>query len=868
MTTEAHDRSVLSTIAPLREAGFALHWLHPRKKRPIGREWQDKPVATLEDLQRSHRPGNNLGLRLGEPSYTAAGYVHVLDADIRIPELADEAWAALRALLPSVDLESLPCVASGSGGESRHLYFVTDKAFSSKLLLTSEGKHRREVVDHETGEVSEKWSYDWEIELFGTRKQVAMPPSIHPDTGKPYIWEREFDLALMDLGIAPSIPSEVIEELGAAETTTFAFEAREPLDFKPGQLEAELDLINVSALHYDDWIRLGQALHHQFGGSQEGYDLWVQHTKRSAKFTGERQLREMKRIKWRSFGKYRGQPVTMATIRQWAQAARIADIRNAFDEEDEDADCDIEDTVEEEVDPLADEFDPLADVLGGPVPPAAPPKPAAIDDLNEFTGGAGAEPAPQSGDWISLLDLNEEGAIKPTLHNVELMVKNDPRLRGLPQLNEFTQETVQRTEPGRQKNRRRNAVKQPRQLNGRVWQINDTLNGELWSDDRDFAIRSILEAPKTQGGYGVKVSDRDLKAAVVLAANENAFHPVREYLTGLKWDGVQRVETLYLDYVNAPDDIYHRTVARLMMVAAVTRIFEPGHKFDFATILEGLQGKRKSTFIQVLGRSWFAELDGDFHDAKQMVELMQGAWIMEIPELTGFGRADVRAIKAFISRQKDRARLAYARRAGEFPRQCIFIGSTNDREYLKDDTGGRRFWPVECRLGADVEIDTDALAAAVDQLWAEAVVLYTQMRVAKPHGTLPLYITDPEARRIAARLQESRRVESPDDVLAGRIAEWLDRPVSEGGFDEDETGSGSVRNEVCTGQIWVECLQGDARAFKATEQAMVNRAMQRVPGWGSDGTQKRFPAPYGKQRVFYRGGESGKLDRMGLGDLV
>ena len=340
---------------------------------------------------------------------------------------------------------------------------------------------------------------------------------------------------------------------------------------------------------------------------------------------------------------------------------------------------------------------------------------------------------------------------------------------------------------------------------------------------------------------------------------------MREYLTGLTWDGKPRVETLYVDFLHAPDDAYHRSVARLMMTAAVTRIFEPGHKFDFATILEGLQGKRKSTFIEVLGRSWFAELNGEFSDTKMMVELMQGAWIMEIPELTGFSRADVRAIKAFISSRKDRARLAYARRAGEFPRQCIFIGSTNDREYLKDDTGGRRFWPVECRLGPDEEIDTDRLGTEINQLWAEAVVLYQQMRVEKPVGTLPLYLTDPDARRIAARLQESRRVESPDDVLAGKIAEWLDKPVNNGGFDDQEDGS--VRNETCTAQIWTECLGGDPRAFKTTEQAMVNRAMQRVPGWGSDGTQMRFKN-YGKQRVFYRGGEAGKYERMGIADLL
>lgn len=422
---------------------------------------------------------------------------------------------------------------------------------------------------------------------------------------------------------------------------------------------------------------------------------------------------------------------------------------------------------------------------------------------------------------------------------------------------------MQRNTPGRKAKRRANQPKEVRQLEGRVWEVKDKLNGDLWSDDRDFAIRSIIEAPKTQGGYGLKVTDRDLKAAVVLAANGSAFHPVREYLNGLQWDGVARAEQLFQTYFNAPDDSYHRSVSRLVLIAAVTRIFEPGHKFDFATILEGLQGKRKSTFIEVLGRHWFAELSGDFDDDKQMIELMQGAWIMEIPELTGFSRADVRAIKAFISRKRDRARLAYARRAGEFPRQCIFIGSTNDREYLKDDTGGRRFWPVECRLGIDEEIDTDGLEANVDQLWAEAVAMYRAMRVTKPYGTLPLYLTDADARATAARLQESRRQENPDDVMAGRIAEWLSKPYHTGDIDQGES---KPLDETCTVQIWVECLGKDISAFKFQEQGMVNRALSKVPGWAPAGS-RRFPG-YGKQRLFARGGPEGVLQRSAVADLL
>lgn len=867
-----HDSQVLSALPDLCAAGFAVHWLKPRAKSPISEGWQNLPRASLADLRASHQRGNNIGVRLGEPSKVSGYYLHAIDFDIRHADLADEAWEAFYEILPDVDPNSLPCVASGSGGESRHLYFLTDKPFYSKKLALSEGKHRR----WDEARSKDVWSCDWEIELFGTGKQVVLPPSIHPDTREPYRWVREFDFEMLDLGLdIPYIPASVIEALGAAETTEYQYESREPLTFKPGQMERELGMIDVSALHYDDWITLGAAIHHQMGGSDEGFQIWLAHTKRSVKYDGDH--RTMLR-KWRSFGKNRRQPVTMATVRQWAMDARAAAFRDAFDEEDGEGEF-LDEPATPETPGNADPFDDFFDEK--PAQPAAPadpfddlfdpPAPTPSDEPSDdpFDDGldSAAAPAASSLDWTSMLQFNDKGAISGTLHNIELIVKNDPRIAGLAQINEFTQEIVQRTPPGHKNKKRRNAAKDVRQLSGRVWEIKDQLNGELWSDDRDFAIRSILEAPETQGGYGIKISDRDLKAAISLAANDHAFHPVREYLESTVWDGTPRVESLFVKYLGAPSDSYHRDVARLMLVAAVTRIFEPGHKFDYATILEGLQGKRKSTFISVLGRRWASELDGDFHDPKQMVELMQGAWLLELPELTGFQRSDVRAIKAFISRQKDRARLAYARRAGEFPRQCIFVGSTNDREYLKDDTGGRRFWPVECRLPEGIEIDTDELERNVDQIWAEALVLYKAMRAEKPKGTLPLYLQSAESRTIAAQLQESRRVESPDDVLAGRIAEWLDKPYNQGGFDEPADGKPRYRNETCTAQIWVECMGGDIRAFKTQEQGMVNRAMSRVPGWSTDGSQHRFN-PYGKQRVFYRGGQKGKLDRMGLSDLL
>ena len=396
----------------------------------------------------------------------------------------------------------------------------------------------------------------------------------------------------------------------------------------------------------------------------------------------------------------------------------------------------------------------------------------------------------------------------------------------------------------------RPSPKGTKQLDGPVWVLHDPVNGDLWTEEKDHAVRDLIETPTRQGGYGIRISDRDLKAAVDIVARENSFHPVREYLERQVWDGKPRIETLFVRYLGAKDTPYSRSVARMMMVAGVARVMKPGHKFDFAVILEGLQGKRKSTFIRILAKNWFAELDGDFHDSKQMVEIMQGQWILEIPELQGFARSDVRAIKAFISRQSDKVRLAYARRAQIYHRQCILVGSTNDRKYLRDDTGGRRFWPVPCRVK---EIDTDRLEAEIDQFWAEAVVAYRAMRERHgEHRDLPLFLTDEAAQTEATLIQEDRRVETAEDALAGRIEAWLDTPEHDGnGFEDEDDPVGELRLETCLVQIWVECLGRDIAAYNQITAQHLGRALDQIETWHSTGVRKRM-GRYGLQRVFAR----------------
>lgn len=821
------DTQMLSTARELSDLGFSLHWLHKKEKRPKGEKWQYRPFQNFAQLSSGFVSRDNLGVRLGEPSrLTDGSYLHVIDADIRVPELQAEALAALHDLLG--DTDALPMVRSGSGGASFHLYFVTDKPFRSKKLAQSDGKFRGPEGS---------WHRDWELELFGTGKQVVLPPSIHP-CGKPYVWEREFDEFTLCLDDSYQISSDVLARLAVPDDATYEYETVSPLDFKAGRMESLLDDVPVSDLDYDDWLRLGQALHHQLGGTEEGFQLWLKHTERSQKHDNRPATVRTMRMKWRSFGKYRGRPVTMASISQWAQEARLYAMVDEFEDlEDEDGESTGTDVETDE----ADEFEGLFDTNVGSDSASVGSRSDRATDADEsdpFTPEPGLK-------WQSLLDVSEEGGIKGTLPNMELIVANDPRIKGVMGYNEFTQETVQRAEPGVMV-RRKKAAKPTRQLEGNSWKLEDPINGDFWTEDKDNSIRSVIESPKTQGGYGVKATDRDLKAAIDNVSRKNPFHPVREYLHRLTWDGTPRVERLFIDYLGAPDDSYHRTIARLMLVAAVTRVHEPGHKWDTAIILEGLQGKRKSTFISTLANGWFVELDGDITDTKQIVELMQGAWIVELNELGGLAKADVRHIKAFISRRSDKVRLAYAKRAAEYRRQSILIGSTNDDVYLKDNSGGRRFLPVRCAVD---QINTEKLAVELDQIWAEAYAIYAAMRKAQPRGQLPLYIADAEARETAETMQKSRTVDSSEEALAGRIEEWLNKPAYDGDITSSEHGV--PINEVCLLQIWCECLGREESQYTAAWPALLGRSMRMVSGWKESSRRPRF-GKYGQQRAFVR----------------
>ena len=431
-----------------------------------------------------------------------------------------------------------------------------------------------------------------------------------------------------------------------------------------------------------------------------------------------------------------------------------------------------------------------------------------------------AEPI-EDEDWQSTLELTNNGDIKQTIENAVIILRHDPCLAGRLALNEMDHNTVI--------------------LSSLPWR--EVKGQSQWVDSDDAALRFYLERT-----YGLTGKDR-IYDAVNVVAQEAAFHPVRDYLDSCAWDGVPRVDTLLVDYLGAEDSEYTRAVTRKSLVAAVARIYRPGCKFDYMLTIRGRQGLGKSALIAKLGGEWFSDTFTTMQ-GKDAYEQALGVWIVEIGELAGMRKAEAETIKLYISKQSDRFRPAYGRRIQEFPRQCIFIGTTNETQFLRDATGNRRFWVVDTPNKPERDMWEELTPDMVRRVWAEAVELYR----AGESLFLPGYLE-----RQAREVQESYEEENP---RAGIVAEYLDRLLPESWESMDiysrrqwleNDNPGTVkRTTVCNMEIWAEALNGNPDKLDRYAMKEIRDIMASLPEWRYQGNNLITVKPYGRQRYYTR----------------
>ena len=458
-----------------------------------------------------------------------------------------------------------------------------------------------------------------------------------------------------------------------------------------------------------------------------------------------------------------------------------------------------------------------------------------FSDLDADAASAAKKAPEENANWQDGLDIDKHGKVKDTLGNLALILRNDPGLKDISY------------------NIHRSGIDIRRDAEGKTtlpW----TQLKPGWNESDLGAIQIYLERV-----YGLYTPSK-LKGILLAIAAERSYHPIRDYFDALPaWDGVPRVETLFIDYLGSPDTAYIRAIARKMMVAAVARIYEPGIKFDSVVVLNGPQGMGKSSFFAKLGGKWFSDslTISDMKD-KAAPEKLQGYWILELGELAGLKKMDVETVKAFITRQDDKFRHSYGYSVEDHPRQCIIVGSTNNGDgFLRDVTGNRRFWPVTCTTNSphrpwEVE-------SVVPQLWAEAYTLY--------RAGEKLFLSPEEEKQ--ASMEQTAALES--DVREGMIAEYLDKLLPEDwdrmdlaerrGFLRGDpfTGGNRVgtvqRTTVCAVEVWAECFGKDPSAIKRSDTYDIFGMLMKIGGWekysgNKTGVQRR--GLYGPQRCFVR----------------
>lgn len=450
---------------------------------------------------------------------------------------------------------------------------------------------------------------------------------------------------------------------------------------------------------------------------------------------------------------------------------------------------------------------------------------AAADD---FDGLDDAElPEDYNDEWKAELEYTKSGKLLCNIANIILILENDPALAGHIVHDLFTGMDSAK--------------------DGLPW----NKNANQWTDTDDANLRVWLEKHYDITGKE-KIAD-----ALTAVLTRHSYHPIRDYLNGLTWDGVPRLDRIIIDYMGAEDSELNRAMSRKHFVAAVTRVFNPGCKYDYCLIMSGAEGIGKSTLLRVMGGKWFNDSITTL-EGKEGMEQLRRAWVVELGELSSIKRSDVEQVKAHLSKQVDIYRAAYARRVLEHPRQCVFCGTTNEALFLKGDTGNRRFWviPVVAELRKYKDW-SEAIRRDRDQLWAEAVHYYKQGE--------PLYLSEELEAQAKQRQQDFN--DDNDDPIVAMLDKYLNTllPVNWDTMDIQARRSylrdpdplqaeGTVkRDKVCAAEFICEQLGKDMadKDYKYLCRR-VSKMIGDRPEWERVSSTKHAAKLYGTQRGFRR----------------
>lgn len=647
--------------------GFAIHWLHPKSKRPVESGWTTGPRKDWTNLQETYQPAFNVGVRLGTPSKIGENYLAVVDVDVKSTDKRhrEEAVAAAKKLLNGV---KCPAVSSGRGNGSRHYYCVTKAPFKTfnpavspekvKVMMPSKKPSKKELETLTPAEIAQglRIANAWEISLYSDGRQVVLPPSIHPDTNKPYVWASP----LVDASSLPLVefemPKPEVEEVDFMEPASkTSASAKETVD------DFQVEKVDLAWLPISDKMKRaiidGEGVH-----DRSAYLLPASTALLSAGLSKNEVLSVL--TDPNTFLGACGYDHAKTTSRRRAALwvwkytlKRVMQERDAVQ-----------------------------------VFKVAPPV-EEVEILPEPEAKAQADEIEEESDWRQYLESTRFGEYKPTLHNCRTILTHVCGTPGIVGRDEFAANDFY--------------------LVNTPWR---SKKGDAVVDHDIVRIKFYC-----MENFGVEFGDHCINQTLIEIADKNRFHPVRDWLKSLKWDGVERIDTWLKDYAGAEaPEPYLSSVSRKLLVAMVARVMRPGTKFDQIVILEGNQGTGKSTLLRKLvGDDWFSDAPLNIGD-KDAVLTMQSKWLIEVGELSSMNKAEVETFKSFISQQVDRIRAPYGKRVEEHPRQCVILGTTNNEEYLRDLTGNRRFWAVKT-VG---KINHAQIERVREQLFAEALAYY------------------------------------------------------------------------------------------------------------------------------------------------